>query len=338
MTRQEFREAVFTRDSHCCVVCHAPAVDAHHLLERRLWPDGGYHVDNGVSLCGPDHLRAESTALTPRELRLSAGITKILVPPHMETDEEYDKWGNIYLADGRRAPGELFYDESVQKVIAPYLHEFTRYSKYPRTLHLPWSEGQTEDDRTLTVIPFIGQDIVITEKLDGENTTMYRDHIHARSIDFKGHPSRSWVKNLHAKIAYDIPLGWRACGENLQAQHAIAYDKLPGYFVVFSIWDEHNVCLSWDDTLEWAALLDLPTVPVLWEGKWQPNWNADEMQDRIPTRTSYSPEREGYVIRMRHSFSYRDFRYSMGKYVRADHVNEGTQHWFTRNIIPNTLA
>lgn len=66
MTREEFREAVFSRDKYRCVHCRAEAVDAHHLLERRLWPDGGYIPDNGVSLCGDCHLLAEQTLL-PRK-------------------------------------------------------------------------------------------------------------------------------------------------------------------------------------------------------------------------------------------------------------------------------
>ena len=42
LTRDEFREAVFARDKHQCVVCAAPAIDAHHVVERKLWIDDGY--------------------------------------------------------------------------------------------------------------------------------------------------------------------------------------------------------------------------------------------------------------------------------------------------------
>ena len=43
LTRDQFREGVFKRDNHKCVICRAPAVDAHHIIERRLWTDGGYY-------------------------------------------------------------------------------------------------------------------------------------------------------------------------------------------------------------------------------------------------------------------------------------------------------
>jgi len=46
----------------------------------------------------------------------------------------------------------------------------------------------------------IGREVVVTEKMDGENTTMYCDNIHARSIDGRHHPSRDWVKMTVGEI------------------------------------------------------------------------------------------------------------------------------------------
>lgn len=51
LTREDFKKIVFERDKHKCVVCGQPAVDAHHIIDRALWTDGGYYLDNGVSLC-----------------------------------------------------------------------------------------------------------------------------------------------------------------------------------------------------------------------------------------------------------------------------------------------
>lgn len=327
MDRFSFRQAVFDRDDGKCVVCGAPAQDAHHLMERRLWEDGGYHLDNGVSLCGKHHLEAEATLVSPDELRDMAGITRVLLPPQLYRDETYDKWGNVYLSDGwRRAPGELFYDESVQKIIQG---EFAPYIKYPRTYHLPWSPGATDDDRIMEEIPWKGREVVITEKMDGENTTMYRDYIHARSLDSGYHVSRNWVKNFHSKIAYEIPEGWRLCGENLQAKHSIAYHDLPSYFMLFSIWNERNECLSWNETCGYAELLEIPTVPVL--------WGPDEWEEK-PTITTEPHKIEGYVVRVTDSFLYRDFRKSVGKYVRKGHVDETRHNWMRRPMVPNSLC
>lgn len=101
---------------------------------------------------------------------------------------------------------------------------------YPRTPHLPWSPGASADDvRVGGLGGFVGREVVVTEKLDGENTTLYADGLHARSVDSAHHPSRAWLKALHGRIADRIPAGWRVCGENLYARHSIPYDTLDGY-------------------------------------------------------------------------------------------------------------
>lgn len=337
LTRDAFREAVFDRDGHRCVVCDAPAADAHHIIERRLWPDSGYYLDNGASVCGACHLRAESTEISCDELREHCKITHVVLPPHLYVDAEqpYDKWGNPILPNGQRLRGELFDDESTQKVLGPVLHLFTARVRYPRTFHLPWSPGCTNDDRVMDDPDeaFGGAEVVVTEKLDGENTTMYRDYLHARSVDYAPHPSRDRVRALHASIAHDIPEGWRLCGENVFAVHSIAYDALPSYFLLFSIWNERNECLAWDETVLWAQLLGLSVVPVLYRGVW------DEAIVRRRDRDGASMlggDREGYVVRLAAGFHYRAFRRSVAKYVRANHV-QTHGGWTVRQVVPNRL-
>ncbi len=175
LTRDQFREGVFAREGHTCVICAAQAQDAHHIIERRLFPDGGYYLDNGASLCGEHHLQAEQTTLSADVIREKASITNIVLPPHLYRDQEYDKWGNPMLANGTRLKGDLFFDESVQKILAEggVLTLFTNHVKYPRTHHLPWSPGLTKDDRQMSVDdPFKGQEVVATIKMDGENTSI----------------------------------------------------------------------------------------------------------------------------------------------------------------------
>lgn len=41
--------------------------------------------------------------------------------------------------------------------------------------------------------------------MDGENTSLYRNKLHARSEDSKDHKSRHWIKSFHAQIKYNIP-------------------------------------------------------------------------------------------------------------------------------------
>ncbi|GAA0853286.1 hypothetical protein GCM10008915_73720 [Bifidobacterium pullorum subsp. gallinarum] len=69
-------------------------------------------------------------------------------------------------------------------------------------------------------------------------------------------------------IKYRIPEGYRICGENAYAKHSLLYSALPSYFLLFSVWNEHNVYLSWDETEDWADRLGLAAVPVLYKGIW----------------------------------------------------------------------
>jgi hypothetical protein len=203
------------------------------------------------------------------------------------------------------------------------------YHKYPRTPHLPWSPGADEDDVILEAADaFHGEEVVVTEKLDGENTTMYRDHIHARSIDSRHHPSRDWVKRLHGQIAHQIPSGWRLCGENVYARHSIAYEDLESYFYLFSVWTADNVCLGWDETLEWAELLGLYTPPQLYRGPWD--------AESVRAIEIDVDRQEGYVARTVAAFGYDDFQDHVAKWVRKDHV-QTDDHWMFAEIVPNEL-
>lgn len=333
LTRAQFRDAVFARDQHACVVCGAPAQDAHHIMERRLWSDGGYQVDNGASVCALHHRQCEQTVISVEAIRLACGITKPVLPAHLYRDQPYDKWGNPLLANGTRMRGELFHDPSVQKVLAEagMLALFTNRVKYPRTWHVTWSEGMHGDDRKLPDMDgFVGRRVIVTEKMDGENTSGYRDFIHARSLDSTGGSERHWVKRFWAERSGDLPEDWRLCGENLYALHSIAYDALASYFLGFSVWNAQNICLSWDDTLIWLGLLDITPVPVLYDGLY------DEAAIRAAATGDWN-HREGYVIRIADAFPYSHFRHVVGKFVRKNHVRSVAHGW-RKLIVPNQLA
>jgi hypothetical protein len=333
LTRTEFREGVFERDNNTCVMCQSPSQDAHHIIERRLFSDGGYYLDNGSSLCGPCHLKAESTEISAQDIRDACGITKVILPEHMYRDNEYDKWGNIILPNKQRVKGELFYDESVQKIIKPVVSLFTDYVKYPRTYHLPFSASKTNDDRTLAdCSQFEGKEVVVTAKMDGENTTIYNGYVHARSLENESHPSRAWVKNFASNIGWEIPKGWRICGENLYAKHAIAYDELDSYFNMFSMWDDKNYCLSWDETLEYAEMLEICHVPILWRGIF------DEEKVREIAENLDTDRVEGLVVRSVSGFEYGAFRKNIAKFVRKNHVADGVHNWKMQAVVPNKLV
>jgi hypothetical protein len=201
--------------------------------------------------------------------------------------------------------------------------------KYPRTMHLPWSASLTDDDKMIkTMQAFEGREVIVTEKMDGENTTLYRDNFHARSLDSRHHVSRDYVKSFWASIRNCIPEGHRVCGENVYAQHSIGYTDLPAYFLGFSMWFE-DFCLSWDDTLEEFAAIGITPVKTLYRGIYD-----EKIIKRLWTPESKS---EGYVLRITDEFYLQQFPLLVAKFVRPNHV-QTNKHWSSQTVIPNKLA
>jgi hypothetical protein len=100
--------------------------------------------------------------------------------------------------------------------------------------------------------------------------------------------------------------------------------------MMFSIWDENNLCLSWDDTVVYAGVLGLELVPVLYRGLW------DENTIRSLEQSLDLTAKEGYVVRLASSFQYGAFRRSVAKFVRAAHV--GSSHnWMQKAVVKNGL-
>ncbi|MFJ2821149.1 RNA ligase family protein [Streptomyces toxytricini] len=201
---------------------------------------------------------------------------------------------------------------------------------YPRTPHLPWSPGATADDVRATGAEwFAGREVVVTEKLDGENTTLYADGLHARSLDSAHHPSRAWVKGLQSRIGASIPAGWRICGENLYARHSLAYEDLDSWFYGFSVWDDGDRCLGWDESVRFLHGLGVPVPRVLWRGVFD-----ERALRRLRLDTA---RQEGYVVRTAAGFPREDFGRCVGKWVRRGHVTTDA-HWMYAPVVPNGLG
>lgn len=213
--------------------------------------------------------------------------------------------------------------------------------KYPRTHHLPWSDtiGPDGDHVLYDLSVFRGQEVIVTEKLDGENTTLYRTHLHARSLDGRNHPSRGWVKSFHARIAHQIPLGWRICGESMYALHSIPYQALPTYYIVFGV-HNGNCFLSWDETVAFCnSMIDtafgqpLITAPVLYRGV----WNEKAVKACFQGKSAFGGPQEGYVVRHSGAFAENDFHRCVAKYVRPNHI-QTDRHWMLKPVVKNLLA
>lgn len=209
--------------------------------------------------------------------------------------------------------------------------------KFPKIFHFPWSESLQNDDRMLPSTEcFVGKQIVVLQKMDGENQTLTREYIHARSLTDgaltpKQGWSREWIKSLWGSIRYNIPEDIRIHGENLYATHSIEYYDLPNYFFVFGA-TQNDCFLSWDDVVEWCGLLDLHHVPVIYEGI----WSEEKIKSLWPMHSEWSDKVEGYVVRARDSFKIKDFQTNVAKFVRKNHI-QADETWFKGEWVENKL-
>ena len=203
--------------------------------------------------------------------------------------------------------------------------------KYGRTYHLPISPGATSDDKIMrSVDGLMVDDIVVTEKMDGENTTIHSAGCHARSIDSRYHPSRDWLKAFAAGVSPMLSEDERIVGENLYARHSVAYDALASFFLGFA-WIVGDMIQSWDDTLGRFEELGIAQVPTLHRGPYQPSLFED-LEHHLNLETQ-----EGFVVRVANAFSEDEMPDRMGKYVREGHVQSDT-HWMKVDLLPNKMV
>lgn len=202
--------------------------------------------------------------------------------------------------------------------------------KYPKTMHFDFSDSLQNDDRELeTMRGFEKKRVIITEKLDGENASIYNDYYHPRSVIDDGHESRNWLKGNIPNFQYLIPEEWRVCGESMYAEHSIRYDNLDTYFYAFSIWNELNYCLGWDTFVEYCNKWNIQHVPVLYDGI----FDYDKIKE-IYQSLDFEKQ-EGIVCRVAMLFHYDDFQMYTAKAVRPAHVATD-DHW-KKTWKPNTL-
>lgn len=207
-------------------------------------------------------------------------------------------------------------------------------NKYPRIPHFPFSPGVARDDN-------INYDywnrlsterVVITEKLDGENTCFNKEGVFARS---HSKPTQNpWADYLKPKwSALKNNLGnLEIFGENLYAVHSIEYTQLKHYFYVFAV-RELDKWLSWEEVNQYAQLLDFPVAPVIEIGTLPGEIGKNCFEEQIlgyATRPSLlGGNREGLVVRVQREFGNSEFPNCIFKWVRSGHVKTD-EHW-TRN-------
>ena len=198
---------------------------------------------------------------------------------------------------------------------------------------------------------FVGPEIVILEKMDGGNACLSAAGLFARSHGAEPvHPSWNEAKVLMAMVERLISPGVSVFGEWVYARHSIKYTQIASvlssayprwsyYFHAFGV-REGTMWWAWDDTVEYAARLNVPTVPCLWRGCVESVAELRSIMDGLGVQPSvYGPEREGLVVRRASAFEEQpgvnaEFTGRVGKWVRRGHV-QTSSHWKFKPIEMN---
>jgi len=347
MTRQDFRQECISRDGGICVVpsCGNGGFDAdpesegdvHHIIERKLWDDGGYIPENGVTVCNYHHRLAERNIIPPQAFWRWLGIENPILPEGIDS-MHVDKWG--------------------EKLEEPPWKEHRVNIKYPSTRHLPWShERDTDDTAHREVQNFVDVPLIATVKMDGGNAMLVKDTenpVRARNgcqadkDHFDMAKQWYWDNDLYSKI----PEHLQVFGEWLYAKHSIHYGcdcdepcedvgpELRDYFQVFGLYDtRYDLWLGWNNTMQFTHKHDLTLAPCATDNYYHMDEfdNSQEFWHFYYELSQKVVEQghEGIVIRSAHPFHYGQIDERLGKYVRPGHVKEDEKHWSKRPTVQN---
>ena len=100
LSRECFNKEVLRRHGGLCSMCKSPAVDAHHILDRKLFCNGGYYLSNGAAVCELHHWQCETTEISLLDVRNAARVHQVVLPAclaHYSFASPLDKWGNALL-------------------------------------------------------------------------------------------------------------------------------------------------------------------------------------------------------------------------------------------------
>lgn len=209
--------------------------------------------------------------------------------------------------------------------------------KFPRTYHLPWSPGRGSDDKVHTPDDiksnFLRRNLIITEKLDGENQCWSRNSWHLRSeSSTAGGILRSKSKAKWAEVQWFIPESEFWFVEDISNLHSIEYQDHLCEFFLIAVWDKKLKLWADHKYVELCAKkVDLSPAPVLVKGT---SWDSIESLEEAVNWQAQQPSvlggnREGVVVGIEDCLN--DWTASTAKWVRANHV-QTNQHWTRQRL------
>lgn len=233
------------------------------------------------------------------------------------------------------------------------------FRKFPRTYHLfEVQKGRMARDDLLLdktdAKPFYTFPVTVEEKIDGSNLGLSLDSDGGRILaqnrshyvtslshsQFKA--LDSWISE-HSDALYRIlSPNFILFGEWMYAKHSIQYDRLPGYFVAFDIYDRsREVYLSVNERNDKLQGSNIPVVKALVSNQVLPNRQAYEaLLETASDYVNQSKQRttvEGVYIRVDdHAGGVLKHRC---KIVRPDFIQtvDTSGHWMTKEVVKNQI-
>lgn len=220
------------------------------------------------------------------------------------------------------------------------------FYKFPSTPHLAvLGEIIVRDDKVMSERErkdFLQNELVVEEKVDGANLGISFDssgNIRAQNRGAFLHKpfSGQWRKLPHwlspkTDVFFDVLQDrYILFGEWCYAQHSVAYNRLPDWFLGFDIYDKKNHSFfsnqRRDDVFH---RLGIVSVPVLGRGR----FSLKKLKGFLAKSSLGDKPAEGIYLRVDEG----DWLIHRTKLVRPEFIQTIGEHWSRKSIQPNRLG
>jgi hypothetical protein len=219
------------------------------------------------------------------------------------------------------------------------------FVKFPTTPHLLWlGSAAARQDKVLArteAEEFLRGPVTIEEKVDGANLGISFDGMGNLLAQNRGNlleprvkgqfaPLWKWLSDREARLFDVLSDRLMIFGEWCYARHSVRYTLLPDFFLAFDVYDKQQQrFMNSHRRDEIVAELNLCAVPVIETGI----FCLDEIPRFLGESSLYHGPVEGVYLRSDGVL----WLAQRAKVVRAEFVQQISEHWSKQALVPNTL-
>lgn len=219
------------------------------------------------------------------------------------------------------------------------------FVKFPTTPHLLWlGATAARADKVLTrdeAESFLRHSLIVEEKVDGANLGLSFDSHGNLLAQNRGNylergtkdqfaPLWAWLSERETRLFDALEDRLMLFGEWCHAGHSIHYTRLPDWFLAFDVFDKQEQrFLSSVRRDAIIQKLKLHTVPTISTGR----FSLVDIPRLIGQSALYDGPMEGIYLRHEDTA----WLIQRAKVVRAEFVQQISEHWLNRPLIANHL-